>query len=123
MKKLAIFVEGLTEQILVRHLLQAVLDRNRIAIQGDVLGASALGVCNVLCLTGDDVTAGDHPEAKPVFDLDSVSLMQTIRVLRDESRFLSGRAIETPPRFSASGHNAALSYQSNECVRLTENIS
>jgi methylenetetrahydrofolate reductase (NADPH) len=73
-------------------------DRNRIAIQGDLLGAAALGVCSVLCLSGDDVSVGDHPEAKPVFDLDSVSLLQTVRTLRDESRFLSGRAIDLPPR-------------------------
>ena len=50
-------------------------DRNRLAVQGDVLGASALGVSNVLCLSGDGVQAGDHPEAKPVFDLDCMSLM------------------------------------------------
>lgn len=73
-------------------------DRNRIAIQGDLLGASALGVCSVLCLSGDDVSVGDHPEARPVFDLDSVSLLQTVRTLRDESRFLSGRQIDLPPR-------------------------
>ena len=72
-------------------------DRNRIAIQGDVLGAAAMGVSNVLCLTGDGVQVGDQPEAKPVFDLDSVSLLETIRIMRDESRFLSGRAITTPP--------------------------
>ena len=72
-------------------------DRNRIAVQGDLLGASALGVCSVLCLTGDDVSAGDHPEAKPVFDLDSVSLLQTAKVLRDQSRFLSGRPLDAPP--------------------------
>ena len=72
-------------------------DKNRIAIQGDVLGAAAMGVSNVLCLTGDGVQVGDQPEAKPVFDLDSVSLLETIRTLRDESRFLSGRAITTPP--------------------------
>lgn len=72
-------------------------DRNRIAVQGDLLGAAALGVCSVLCLTGDDVGAGDHPEAKPVFDLDSISLLQTARVLRDEGRFLSGRPLDTPP--------------------------
>ena len=47
-------------------------DRNRIAIQGDVLGAAAMGVANILCLTGDGVQAGDQPEAKPVFDLDSM---------------------------------------------------
>jgi len=73
-------------------------DRNRISIQGDTLGAAALGVCNVLCLTGDDVSAGDHPEAKPVFDLDSISLMETIKTMRDESRFLSGRKLDMPPR-------------------------
>lgn len=73
-------------------------DRNRIAIQGDLLGASALGVCSVLCLSGDDVSVGDHPQAKPVFDFDSVSLLQTVRVLRDESRFLSGRHLDLPPR-------------------------
>jgi methylenetetrahydrofolate reductase (NADPH) len=73
-------------------------DRNRIAIQGDLLGAAALGVCSVLCLSGDDVSVGDHPEARPVFDFDSVSLLQTVRTLRDESRFLSGRKIDLPPR-------------------------
>jgi len=73
-------------------------DRNRIAIQGDLLGAAALGVCSVLCLSGDDVSVGDHPEAKPVFDFDSVSLLQTVRTLRDESRFLSGRKLDLPPR-------------------------
>ncbi|WP_050604314.1 methylenetetrahydrofolate reductase [Ruegeria sp. 6PALISEP08] len=73
-------------------------DRNRIAIQGDVLGAAALGVKNVLCLTGDDVGSGDQPGAKPVFDLDSVSLLRTLRTMRDESVFLSGRKISRPPR-------------------------
>ncbi len=73
-------------------------DRNRIAIQGDVLGAAAIGVCSILCLTGDGVQAGDQPGAKPVFDLDSISLLDTIRIMRDESRFLSGRALTTPPR-------------------------
>jgi 5,10-methylenetetrahydrofolate reductase len=72
-------------------------DRNRIAIQGDVLGAAAMGVANILCLTGDGVQAGDQPEAKPVFDLDSMSLLQTIRTMRDERRFLSGRKITKPP--------------------------
>jgi 5,10-methylenetetrahydrofolate reductase len=72
-------------------------DRNRIAIQGDVLGASAMGVGNVLCLTGDGVQCGDHPQAKPVFDLDSIALIETIRIMRDEGRFLSGRPLTKPP--------------------------
>ena len=74
-------------------------DRNRIAIQGDLLGAAAMGVRNLLCLTGDGVQAGDQPESKPVFDLDSISLLRTARVLRDEGRFLSGRQLEAAPKF------------------------
>ena len=73
-------------------------DRNRIAIQGDVLGAAAMGVSNILCLTGDGVQSGDQPEAKPVFDLDCMSLLETVRTMRDEGRFLSGRKITSPPR-------------------------
>jgi methylenetetrahydrofolate reductase (NADPH) len=73
-------------------------DRNRIAIQGDVLGASAMGVSNVLCLTGDSVEVGDHPEAKPVFDLDSMSMLSMVRSMRDERRYLSGRELIDAPR-------------------------
>jgi len=73
-------------------------DKNRIAIQGDILGGAAMGVCNVLCLTGDGVQAGDHPQALPVFDLDSMTLLATARTLRDEHRFLSGRKITYAPR-------------------------
>lgn len=73
-------------------------DRNRIAIQGDVLGAAALGVANVLCLTGDGVGAGDQPGAKPVFDFDSLTLLRTIRTMRDRGVFLSGRRIARPPK-------------------------
>jgi 5,10-methylenetetrahydrofolate reductase len=73
-------------------------DHNRIAIQGNVLGAAAMGVNNILCLTGDGVQAGDQPQAKPVFDLDCMSLLETIRTMRDESRFLSGRRIKVPPK-------------------------
>jgi 5,10-methylenetetrahydrofolate reductase len=73
-------------------------DRNRIAIQGDVLGAAAMGVNNILCLTGDGVQAGDQPSAKPVFELDCMSLLETIRIMRDEGRFLSGRKISAPPQ-------------------------
>lgn len=74
-------------------------DRNRIAIQGDLLGAAAMGVSNVLCLTGDDVTAGDQPQAKRVFDFDSIQLLRTARIMRDKGMFLSGRSLKVPPRF------------------------
>jgi methylenetetrahydrofolate reductase (NADPH) len=73
-------------------------DRNRIALQGDLLGASALGVKNVLCLTGDDVSVGDQPETKRVFDFDSMHLLRTARIMRDDSMFLSGRKITAPPK-------------------------
>jgi methylenetetrahydrofolate reductase (NADPH) len=73
-------------------------DRNRIALQGDLLGAAALGVRNVLCLTGDDVSVGDQPEAKRVFDFDSIHLLYTARLMRDQGILLSGRKITAPPR-------------------------
>jgi methylenetetrahydrofolate reductase (NADPH) len=73
-------------------------DRNRIGIQGDVLGAAAIGVANILCLTGDGVQSGDHPQAKPVFDLESTTLLSMIRHMRDDSQFQSGRKITHPPR-------------------------
>jgi 5,10-methylenetetrahydrofolate reductase len=73
-------------------------DKNRIAIQGDVLGGAAMGVANILCLTGDGVQAGDQPGAKPVFDLDSISLLETVRTMRDTGTFLSGRKLTTPPQ-------------------------
>ncbi|MBT0961583.1 methylenetetrahydrofolate reductase [Denitromonas iodatirespirans] len=73
-------------------------DRNRIAIQGEILGGAAMGVCNIMCLTGDGVQAGDHPQAKPVFDLDSMSLLEIARAMRDEARFQSGRKLASPPR-------------------------
>ena len=73
-------------------------DRNRIAIQGDVLGASAMGVSNVLCLTGDSVGVGDHPGAKPVFDLDCMSMLNMLRGMRDDKQFLSGRKLTSAPQ-------------------------
>lgn len=72
-------------------------DRNRIAIQGDLLGAATLGIRNVLCLTGDHVGNGDHPGAKHVGDLDSVTLLATARKMRDAGEFLSGRKLTCAP--------------------------
>jgi len=71
-------------------------DRNRMALQSDLLGAAALGVRNVLCLTGDHMVHGDHPGAKPVFDLDSLQLLGLADVLR-HGRYLSGREIKPAP--------------------------
>jgi methylenetetrahydrofolate reductase (NADPH) len=74
-------------------------DRNRLALQADLLGAAALGARNVLLLTGDHVSAGDHPEAKPIFDLDSLHLLRVARVLRDKGTYLSGRALSSRPSY------------------------
>lgn len=73
-------------------------DSNRIAIQGNVLGAAALGIENILCLSGDGVQCGDHPQAKPVFDLDSTTLLMALSRLRDQGEFMSGRKVTARPR-------------------------
>jgi len=72
-------------------------DRNRIALQSDVLGAAALGIRNILCLTGDHQSFGNHPEAKNVFDLDSVQLIYTVRNMRDRGQFLCGEEMKVRP--------------------------
>ncbi len=75
-------------------------DRNRIAIQSDLLGAYALGVRNLLCLTGDHQSFGNHPTSKNVFDLDSIQLLQMMAGLRDGKRFLCGEEVKgQEPRF------------------------
>src|SRR5438067_9996797 len=71
-------------------------DRNRLALQADLVGAALHGIENVCCLTGDDVTAGDEPEARRVFDLDSPQLLLTAAGMARGS-YLSGRAISPPP--------------------------
>ncbi len=73
-------------------------DRNRLAIQSNVLGAYALGIRNILCLSGDHIKFGDHPQAKAVFDIDSTQLIMTLKKLRDEEKFLSDAPVKSPPK-------------------------
>ncbi|MGC1776338.1 MAG: methylenetetrahydrofolate reductase [Xanthobacteraceae bacterium] len=68
-------------------------DKNRLALQGEMMGAAALGIRNLLLLTGDDPTAGDQPDTKPVFDVDSKTLIETARRLRDEGTLPTGRKV------------------------------
>jgi len=72
-------------------------DRNRLAMQADILGAATLGVRNILCLTGDHISFGNHPEAKGVHDLDSVSLIRMYKDMRDEKRFQCGEEMDVAP--------------------------
>ena len=73
-------------------------DRNRLAMQADILGAYAHGIRNMLCLSGDHCQFGDHPSAKGVFDIDSMQLIGMVKKMRDEGKFLSGADVEDPPR-------------------------
>ena len=74
-------------------------DRNRIAIQSDLQRAAALGMNNLLCLSGDHQRFGDHPTAKNVYDIDSIQLIHTVHRMREEGKFINGEEIKTPPKF------------------------
>jgi methylenetetrahydrofolate reductase (NADPH) len=73
-------------------------DRNRLAMQSDILGAYTLGIRNMLCLSGDHQKFGDHPQAKGVFDIDSMQLISMVKRMRDDGKFLGGTEIEHPPK-------------------------
>ncbi|NOZ87347.1 MAG: methylenetetrahydrofolate reductase [Deltaproteobacteria bacterium] len=73
-------------------------DRNRLAMQADILGAYAHGIKNMLCLSGDHQSFGDHPNTKGVFDIDSIQLISMVKTMRDEGRFLGGDEIDGPPK-------------------------
>ena len=97
----------LLKQLGVDPVMQVVCrDKNRIALQSDILGAVALGIGNVLCLTGDHQKFGDHASAKGVFDLDSIQLIQMLSQMRDEKKFLSGEKISGEvPLFIGAAEN------------------
>ena len=91
-------------QIGIDPILQlTVRDRNRLALQGDLIGASALGVNNILCLKGDDPKNGDQPETKIVNDIDSLTLVSIANMMRKEKKFPSGRIIDPSPKLFIGG--------------------
>ncbi|MBW1810687.1 MAG: methylenetetrahydrofolate reductase [Deltaproteobacteria bacterium] len=89
----------LLKQAGVEPLLQMVVrDRNRIALQSDLLGASALGIRNLLCLSGDHQIFGDDPQAKNVHDIDSIQWINLVKTMRDEGKFPSGKELKGSPK-------------------------
>lgn len=78
-------------------------DRNRLAIQSDILGAASLELKNLLCLTGDHQTFGNHPGSKNVFDIDSIQLIQMVKEMRDDNKFQCGDEIKVPPKMFIGG--------------------
>ena len=94
--------------ILVQNGIEPILqltvrDRNRLALQGDLVGASALGVHNILCLSGDNPKNGDQPETAAVNDIDSLTLVAIADMMRRKKKFPSGRLIEPPPKLCIGG--------------------
>jgi 5,10-methylenetetrahydrofolate reductase len=98
-------------------------DRNRIAIQSDVLGAVALGIGNILCLSGDHQKFGNHPTAKSVFDIDSIQLIQALKKMRDEKKFICGEDIsgEVPLLIGAAANPYADPFEFR-VVRLAKKV-
>jgi methylenetetrahydrofolate reductase (NADPH) len=99
-------------------------DRNRIALQSDLLAASALGIPNILIMTGDHPRFGDHADAKPVFDLDSVQLLWVARTMRDDGRLLSGQLLDPPPSwFLGAVENPSAPPVSFRAARLGKKVA
>lgn len=109
----------------VEPVLQVVTrDRNRIALQSDLLGAAALGLKNVLCLTGDHQSFGNQKSAVGVFDLDSIQLLHTARTMRDESRLLDGTTLQTPPElFLGAAANPFADPLKFRVIRLAKKVA
>ncbi|MDR2340392.1 MAG: methylenetetrahydrofolate reductase [Deltaproteobacteria bacterium] len=100
-------------------------DRNRIAMQSDILGAAALGINNLLILSGDHQTFGDHPDAKNVYDLDSINLIRALRNMRDEGRLMSGQEIpeDARPRlFIGAAYNPFADPQDYRVLRAKKKV-
>ena len=115
----------LLKQIGIDATLQMVTrDRNRIAIQSDILGAAALGINNILCLSGDHQKFGDHSTAKNVYDIDSIHLIQTVKHMRDEGKFLGGEELKGIPRlFIGAAANPFADPFESRVVRLAKKVA
>ena len=98
-------------------------DRNRIALQSDIMGAYALGIRNILCLSGDHQTFGNQPDALNVFDIDSIHLLRMLKTMRDEGRDMSGFELDTPPQmFIGAAANPFADPFEYRIIRLAKKI-
>lgn len=113
------------KQIGVEPVLQMVTrDRNRLALQSDILGAASFDISNILCLSGDHQSFGDCPQGQNVFDLDSMQLLQTVRIMRDQGKFLGGDDIDRPPNmFVGAAANPFASPLKIRVPRLAKKIA
>ena len=99
-------------------------DMNRIGLQSNILGAAAMGIKNLLCLTGDHQSFGDHPQAKNVHDMDSVMLAHTVQIMRDEGKMISGTEVDGPaPMFIGAAANPFADPQEFRVVRMGKKIN
>lgn len=128
----SIAASAILVQLGVEPIMQMVTrDRNRIAMQSDILGASALGIKNVLCLTGDHQKFGNHPQSKNVFDLDSIQLIQMLKQMRDEKKFQNGEELRNsknepvvePKFFIGAAENPFADPLDFRVIRLAKKIS
>jgi methylenetetrahydrofolate reductase (NADPH) len=100
-----------------------VRDRNRIALQSDIMGAYSLGIRNILCLSGDHQSFGSQPDALNVFDIDSMNLIRTVRTMRDQGRDMSGFDMDAPPRmFIGAAANPFADPFEYRVIRLAKKI-
>ncbi len=114
----------LIDQGLEPNLQMTVRDRNRIALQSDLLGATALGCKNLLCLSGDHQRFGDHPEGKNVFDLDSIQWLALCKKMRDEGKFLNDKELDGAPAiFIGAAANPFADPFSFRVTRLAKKIA
>jgi len=116
----------LQEQGVEANMQMVCRDRNRIAMQSDILGAAALGINNLLVLSGDHQKFGDHPQSKNVFDLDSVNLIATIKMMRDERRLLSGQEIPEgaePRLFIGAAYNPFADPEDYRVIRAAKKVA
>jgi methylenetetrahydrofolate reductase (NADPH) len=121
----SIAVSAILKRLGLEPTMQMVVrDRNRIAIQSDILGAYALGIQNILCLSGDHQKFGNHPTSKNVFDLDSIQLIQAVKKMRDEHKVLGGDELEgNPAMFIGAAANPFADPFEYRVIRLAKKVA